>query len=127
MASFGPRFVAFDLLHCAGEDLTYSPLVERKQRLRAIVLKNSQSVLFCDHIEAAWEELFALACKRDLDGIVAKHRFGPYPEDSAQWFKIRNRKYSQWADREKFFEREREVDPDVVLWDSCVLASEEAM
>jgi ATP-dependent DNA ligase len=58
---------------------------------------------FCDHIEAAGEELFALACKRDLDGIVAKHKFGPYLGDSAQWFKIRPRKYSQWAGREKFF------------------------
>jgi bifunctional non-homologous end joining protein LigD len=72
-----PRFVAFDLLQCDGLDLTYSPLVERKQRLRAILPKNSQSVLFCDHIEAAGEELFALACKRDLECIVAKHKFGP--------------------------------------------------
>jgi ATP-dependent DNA ligase len=30
------------------------------------------------HIEAVGEELFALACKRDLEGIVAKHKFGPY-------------------------------------------------
>jgi bifunctional non-homologous end joining protein LigD len=106
-----PRFVAFDLLHCDGQDLIYSPLVERKQRLRAILPKNSQSVLFGDHVEAAGEELFALACKRDLDGIVAKHKFGPYLEDSAQWFKIRNQKYSQWAGREKFFEREARSRP----------------
>ena len=90
-----PRFVAFDLLHCDGQDLTYSPLAERKQRLRAILPKSSQSVLFCDHIEAAGEELFALACKTDLEGIVAKHKFEPYLQDSAQWFKIRNRNYSQ--------------------------------
>ena len=25
-----PRFVAFDLLHSDGQDLTYSPLIERK-------------------------------------------------------------------------------------------------
>jgi bifunctional non-homologous end joining protein LigD len=82
-----PRFVAFDLLYCDGLDLTYSPLVERKQRLRAILPKPSQSVLFCDHVEATGEELFALACKRDLEGIVAKHKFGPYLQDGAQWFK----------------------------------------
>lgn len=28
-----PRFIAFDVLRCDGEDLTYSPLIERKQRL----------------------------------------------------------------------------------------------
>ena len=96
---------------------------ERKQRLRAIVPK---SVLFCHHIEAAGEELFALACRNDLEGIVAKHKFGPYLEDAAQWFKIRNRKYSQWAGSEKFFEHERNVDPDIFLWDSCAIACEEA-
>ena len=45
-----PRFIAFDLLHCDGQDLTYSLLVDRKQRLRAILPKHSQSVVFCDHI-----------------------------------------------------------------------------
>jgi bifunctional non-homologous end joining protein LigD len=121
-----PRFVAFDLLHCDGQDLRYSPLVERKQRLRSILPKNSQSVLFCDYIEADGEKLFALACKKDLEGIVAKHKFGPYLQASAQWLKIRNRKYSQWAGREKFFEREREADPDMTMWNSCVLACEHA-
>ena len=57
---------------------------------------------------------------------MAKHKFGAYLEESAQWFKIRNRKYSQRAGREKFFERERELDPDMTVWDSCVLACEEA-
>jgi hypothetical protein len=82
------------------------------------------SVLYCDHIEADGEKLFAVASKRDLEGIVAKHSFGPYLQDSAQWFKIRNRKYSRGAGREKFFERERGVDPDIFLWDSCVFACE---
>ena len=55
---------------------------------------------------------------------MAKHKFGPSLQDAAQWFKIRNRKYSQWAGREKFFEREREVYPDIVLWDGCVRSLE---
>jgi hypothetical protein len=68
--------------------------------------------------------LFSLACKRDVEGIVAKHMFRRYLQASAQWLKIRNRKYSQWAGREKFFEREREVDPEMTVWDTCVLACE---
>ena len=80
-------------------------------------------VLVCDHVEAAGEELFALACKRDLEDIMARHKFGPYLQDSAQWFKIRNRKYSQWGGREKFFERERDVDSDIFLWDSCIFVA----
>jgi ATP-dependent DNA ligase len=56
-----------------------------------------------DHMEATGKELFALACTRDLEVRVAKHNFGPYLQDLAQWFKIRNRKYSQWTGWEKFF------------------------
>ena len=37
-----PRFVAFDLPHCDGQDLTYSPLVERKHRLRAILPRTAR-------------------------------------------------------------------------------------
>jgi bifunctional non-homologous end joining protein LigD len=122
-----PRFVAFDLLHCDGQDLTYRPLIERKQRLRAVLPRKSQSVLYCDHIERAGEKLFALAWRRDLEGVVAKHKFGPYLQNAAQWFKIRNPKYSQWAGRERFFEREREVDPDLSIWDTCVIACEGAI
>jgi hypothetical protein len=51
------------------------------------------------------------------------YKYGLYLQDSAQWFKIRNRKYSQWAGREKFFERE--ADPDMKVWDSCVRVCED--
>jgi bifunctional non-homologous end joining protein LigD len=102
-----PRFVAFDLLHCDGQDLTYTPLIERKQRLRAILPRKSQRVLYCDHIEANGKKLFALASKKDLEGIVAKHKFGPYLQGTAQWFKIRNPNYSQRAGGEVLRTRAR--------------------
>ena len=69
--------------------------------------------------------LFRLACKRDLEGIVAKRKFDPYLLDNAKWYKIRNRNYSQWVGREKLFERERASDPDYQLWAGCALACEE--
>lgn len=120
-----PKFVAFDVLRCDGQDLTYSPLIERKQRLRAVLPRASNNVLFGDHVEHEGESLFHLACENDLEGIVAKHRFAPYLQEQAQWLKIRNHQYSQWAGREKFFEREREADPDASIWDSCVLACQD--
>lgn len=42
----------------------------------------------------------------------------------AQWIKIRNTSYSQWVEREKLCEQEREADPDLYLWDACVMACE---
>jgi hypothetical protein len=67
------------------------------------------------------EELFALTCELDLEGIVAKHKFSPYISDGDQtsWLKIRNRSYSQWKDRAELFERERKVVPDENGWDAC--------
>jgi len=60
----------------------------------------------------AGERLFQLACKRDIEGIVAKRKFDPYLLDNAKWYKIRNRNYSQWVGREKLFERERSTEPN---------------
>jgi hypothetical protein len=61
-------------------------------------------------------------CELDLEGIVAKHRFGPYVSGDAvlrnlrnlspsTWFKIRNPHYSQWAGRHEALERDRHREP----------------
>ena len=70
-----PRFYVFDLLSCNGKDLRYFPLADRKQRLRGVVSHEAERLLYCDHIEERGEHLFRLACKRDLEGIVAKRKF----------------------------------------------------
>ncbi len=118
-----PRFQAFDLLWCDGHDLRYSPLVERKARLRAVTPQRGAWLLYSGHVEHEGEEFFKLACGHDLEGIVAKHRFSPYiPDSEPGWLTIRNADYSQWVAREELFERERANDPDVTRWDECALA-----
>ncbi len=133
-----PFFYAFDLLwdeHAwsddeqerrrfrNGEDLRYLPLCDRKLRLRGVVPKQGERLLYCDHVEAEGEGLFRLACELDLEGIVAKHKRAPYlPNGDTTWFKIRNRGYSQWVGREELFERERGRDPNMQPWGSCVKA-----
>src|SRR5437870_5395307 len=46
--------------------------------------------------------LFQRVCELDLEGIVAKQKFGPYVTEREQstWFKILNREYSQMQGRE---------------------------
>src|SRR5207248_7323497 len=107
-----------------GEDVRYLPLTDRKLRLRRVVKKKSERLLYCDHVEGDGEGLFRLACERDLEGIVAKRNSEPYLAEHATWLKIRNRNYSQWAGREELFEREHEADPDFRVWHGCVLACE---
>jgi hypothetical protein len=60
---------------------------------------------------ARGEGLFRLACENDLEVIVAKRKSDPYLPEHAQWLEIRNWGHSQWAVREKLFERERERSP----------------
>jgi ATP-dependent DNA ligase len=121
-----PRFVAFDLPWCEGEDLRSLTLIERKGRLRSIVRHSGDRLLYCDHVEHDGESLFRVACRHDLEGIVAKRKSDPYLEGHASWLKIRNREFSQWAGREELFERERRGDPDFQVWDGCALACNSA-
>jgi hypothetical protein len=56
-----------------------------------------------------------MKCEHDLEGIVAKRKSDPYLPEHANWLKIRNSNYSQWAGREELFERERQHDPDLLV------------
>lgn len=74
-----PHFVAFDILACAGDDLTALPLSERKAHLRPLEPRRGR-VMFLDGVERG-TELFRLTCERDLEGIVGKWRSGSYCTD----------------------------------------------
>jgi bifunctional non-homologous end joining protein LigD len=130
-----PVFYAFDILwdeHARsdeemhrfrnGEDTRYLPLPDRKLRLRRVVPKRGERLLYCDHIDGDGEGLFQLACQHDLEGVVAKRNSDPYLPEYATWLKIRNRHYSQWIGREELFERERASNPDWQNWNACAFA-----
>ena len=71
---------------------------------------------YVDHVDGSGKALFERVCELDLEGIVGKHKSGPYVTDreSTTWFKIRNRGYSQMLGREELFERERHREPVAV-------------
>jgi hypothetical protein len=68
--------------------------------------RGDSRLLYVDHLERRGSELFRAACARDLEGIVAKWRYGPYERDgvSTSWLKIKNPAYSQMAGRRELFE-----------------------
>ena len=77
-----------------------------------------------------WTRFFPLPSRhcrhpsiRTLNERFSFARFKLVPEH-AQWLKIRNQQYSQWAGREELFERERDSNSDFHVWDGCALASE---
>jgi bifunctional non-homologous end joining protein LigD len=101
-----PVFAAFDILWLNGKDLRELPLVERKQRLQHMVPAASAHVMYVDFIKEKGQELFALACDKDLEGIVGKWASGSYQSDgrSTSWVKIKNPSYSQVEGRADLFE-----------------------
>jgi bifunctional non-homologous end joining protein LigD len=120
-----PTFCAFDLLNVDGKDLRALPLNERKCALRK-VLPDSSFLLYVDHIEGEGERMFQLACERDLEGIVAKHRLSRYvvEDGNPAWVKIRNRRYSLLTGRDELFERRyEERGAPEIGWDTCAKVS----
>jgi bifunctional non-homologous end joining protein LigD len=102
-----PSFVAFDLVAVDGRDLRALALVERKRRLRRLLPRRSPGVLYASHVLGAGRALFAAACARDLEGVVAKPARSPYAliAGRSPWVKIKFREYSQARDRHELFAR----------------------
>jgi bifunctional non-homologous end joining protein LigD len=89
-----PCFFAFDLLTCDGKDLRTERLLDRKQELRRLLPRSPDAPLkYTEYIDGQGMALFQRVCELDLEGIVAKHKFGPYvtEREHSTWFKILNR------------------------------------
>jgi len=116
---------SFDLLTCDGKDLRTERLLDRKQELRRLLARSPMTspLKYTEYIDGCGTALFQRVCELDLEGIVAKQKFGPYvtEREHSTWFKILNREYSQKDGKEELFERERHQEP-VPGWHSCVLA-----
>jgi ATP-dependent DNA ligase len=89
--------------------VTCNTLTDRKHELRRRLSKlpASPRLRYVDHLEQYGTASFHRVCKMDLEGVMAKHSFGPYTTERERttWFKIRNPKYSQMEGREKTKQR----------------------
>ena len=65
-------YFAFDLLELDGEDLTSLPLLERKEKLKAILPPKSDHLRYSDHIRGNGEKLLRGFCAAGLEGVVSK-------------------------------------------------------
>jgi bifunctional non-homologous end joining protein LigD len=89
-------YYVFDVLKINNKSLMHLPLLERKEKLRAL-LKEDDIVKYSDHIEEKGREMFALMRKKNMEGIIAKKSTSQYlpGQRSASWLKI---KYQQTID-----------------------------
>jgi bifunctional non-homologous end joining protein LigD len=85
----GLVFVAFDLLYADGRDLRELPLEERKTQLEQLIVPG-HGVMYSKHVLGSGTELFALAKREGLEGIIGKRRDAPYRSTrSRAWVKIK--------------------------------------
>jgi ATP-dependent DNA ligase len=95
-----------------GKDCRLERLTDRKQELRRILSRASADSHLCyvAYIDGSGIKLFRQACRRDLEGIVAKQKHAPCVSDREEttWFKVSNLRCPQWEGREERFEREKQ-------------------
>jgi ATP-dependent DNA ligase len=99
-----PTFYAFDLLYLNGRDLRQFPLIERKEKLRALIDKSGLPDVICGkYVEGRGVDLFNEVVRRNLEGVVAKRKSAPYATVSG-WLKIKNPLYTQSERRHELFD-----------------------
>ncbi|MDQ5831930.1 MAG: non-homologous end-joining DNA ligase [Actinomycetota bacterium] len=82
-------FYVFDLLRLEGADLRDLPLRERKRRLRD-ALRFEDPIRFTPHRNEQGEKLFEEACRKGLEGVIAKRADSPYRATrSRDWLKLK--------------------------------------
>jgi bifunctional non-homologous end joining protein LigD len=78
--SEGLVFFAFDLLIDGKEDCRELPLTTRKERLKALLddADLGDTLRHVEHFESTGNEVWASACKMNLEGIISKRLDAPY-------------------------------------------------
>jgi bifunctional non-homologous end joining protein LigD len=82
-------FFLFDLLFLDSEDLRALPLIERKDRLKTLLVNAPSFLQFTDHQLGRGPEFHRLACEHGLEGIVSKRADAPYEPGRRTWLKVK--------------------------------------
>jgi bifunctional non-homologous end joining protein LigD len=94
-----PMFVAFDLLHQDGRELTGRPLRDRRARLENVVA-GSDMVLPVRRLAKNGFEAWAEVIAHDYEGLVAKEEASLYEAGpTRRWLKVKQRGWTDAEDR----------------------------
>ena len=93
-------YQVFDLIYFEGLDLTRTPLIERKEALKALVATGTKSTLlqYSDHQEGNGKLFFKSACEYGLEGIVSKRADSQYVSArNRNWLKVKCSKRQEFV------------------------------
>ena len=94
------KFYAFDLLEVNGEDISGQSLLERKERLEALVGTRDphDSLQFSSHIVGQGQQVFEAMCEGGHEGVIAKRADSRYIGDRTDnWLKIKCSKRQEFV------------------------------
>jgi len=86
------KYFVFDLLHLDGKSTRSLPLSDRKELLQLLLKRSGcKHSIFSKHIAKAGKKFYALAQKRKLEGIIAKHASSHYEaaKRTGEWKKVK--------------------------------------
>ncbi|WP_078543093.1 ATP-dependent DNA ligase [Litchfieldia alkalitelluris] len=88
------QYVVFDIIKYNSQDLTFTPLYERKQILDEVI-SDSKHVVKSQYIEGNGVAYFDLIKQQGLEGIVLKNKNSKYQTNkrSHDWLKVINYQY----------------------------------
>jgi ATP-dependent DNA ligase len=90
--TFPATYVVFDLLYLRFKPLLALPLWARRQRLEAVVRACANpGLVFSEGIVGSGRAFFEAVCRKELEGVVAKHLDGRYRPGRRAWIKIKPR------------------------------------
>ena len=89
------QLCAFDVVALDGDDLRFPPLSMRKANLARLLARRPDGIFVSPFEQGEiGPDLFRKACEFGLEGLVSKHRDGPYQGGmSKHWIKIKNRQH----------------------------------
>ena len=83
-------YIVFDLLAFNGEDLRDKRLLDRKEKLEALMLDAPNNLHFSQHVRGNGQVSFTAACKSGLEGIVGKKAGSIYSGTrNGDWIKLK--------------------------------------
>lgn len=94
VGSAGAKLVyfVFDLLHLDGVEVSALPLVERKEKLRALIERSdaSDTIRYVDHVVGDVKRVFDQACNLGAEGVIVKNASAPYKAGrNTLWLKVK--------------------------------------
>ena len=83
-------YFLFDLLQLERDDLRKLPLLERKERLRALLAGRRDTIRYSDHEQGRGDRVAQQACRLGLEGIISKRADAPYRSTrNRDWLKVK--------------------------------------